>query len=90
AGNVALDYMLSRDGRYLIRAYRKNEYEGELEGYIIESGITFIIRFDFNKFRELFHSPKKQVRKLKKERQDEPTASDNRKTIVENKGSTKQ
>lgn len=60
AGNVALDYQLSRDGRYMIRAYRVNEYEGELEGYIIETGINFAIRLDYNHFRDLFRKKKKQ------------------------------
>lgn len=53
AGNVALDYMLSKDGRYLLRAYRKNEYEGALEGYIIETGVNFILSFDYDHFHEL-------------------------------------
>lgn len=58
AGNVALDYMLSKDGRYMIRGYRKNQYEGELDGYVIETGLNFILTFDYDKLRELFHSPK--------------------------------
>lgn len=53
AGNVALDYMLSKDGRYLLRAYRKNEYEGALEGYIIETGVNFILSFDYDHFHDL-------------------------------------
>jgi translocation and assembly module TamB len=53
AGNVALDYMLSKDGRYMLRAYRKNEYEGQLEGYIIETGLNFILSFDYDHFHEL-------------------------------------
>jgi hypothetical protein len=59
AGNIALDYQLSRDGKYMIRAYRKNEYEGELEGYIIETGVSFVIRVDYNHFRELIRRKKK-------------------------------
>jgi translocation and assembly module TamB len=43
AGDVALDYKLSKDGRYMIRGYRKNEYEGAVEGYVIETGVSFII-----------------------------------------------
>ncbi len=57
-GNVALDYMLSKDGRYMIRGYRKNQFEGQLDGYIIETGLNFILTFDYEKFRDLFHSPK--------------------------------
>jgi len=60
AGNIALDYQLSKDGKYMIRAYRKNEYEGELEGYIIETGVNFIITVNYNHFRELFRKKKKQ------------------------------
>jgi translocation and assembly module TamB len=58
AGNVALDYMLSKDGKYLLRAYRKNEYEGELEGYIIETGLNFILSFDYDHFHDLFRKKK--------------------------------
>ena len=80
AGNIALDYTLSKDGRYMARAYRKNEYAGELDGYIIETGLTFIIRFDYNQFRELFHSPKARVRQQRKrEKRDEPAETDSRK-----------
>jgi len=53
AGNVALDYQLSKDGRYMLRAYRKNEYQGVVEGYLIETGIGFIFTLDYNQFREL-------------------------------------
>ncbi len=60
AGNIALDYQLSRDGKYMIRAFRKNEYEGQVEGYIIETGVTFIITLDYNHFRDLFRKKKKQ------------------------------
>jgi translocation and assembly module TamB len=62
AGNVALDYQLSKDGRYLLRAYRKNDYQGVLEGYIIETGIGFIISVDYNKFKEIFQSQKTKER----------------------------
>lgn len=54
AGNVAVDYSLSKDRRYMLRAYRKNEYEGAIEGYVIETGVGFIITLDYNKFRNLF------------------------------------
>src|SRR5690606_40864641 len=37
AGNIAVHYQLSKDKRYVVRAYRKNEYEDIIDGYIIES-----------------------------------------------------
>ena len=59
--------MLSKDGRYMLRAYRKNEYQGVLDGYIIETGVGFAITLDYNRFRNLFLS-KKQREKRREER----------------------
>ena len=56
--NIALDYSLSKDGRYVFRAYRKNQYQSILEGFIIETGVSFIITADYNVFRELFQKQK--------------------------------
>jgi translocation and assembly module TamB len=58
AGDVALEYYLSKDGRYLLRAYRKNLYEGVIEGYVIETGIGFKISIDYDKFKEIFKRKK--------------------------------
>jgi len=58
AGDIAIDYQLSKDGRYILRAYRKNQYEVALQGQIIETGVAFIITMDYNKFKELFSKRK--------------------------------
>lgn len=64
AGDVTIDYSLSRDGRYMLRAYRKNEYQVALQGQIVETGIGFIITLDYDKFKEIFQKSKSK-RKLK-------------------------
>lgn len=56
AGNVSVNYQLSKDGRYLVRFYRRNEYEGTVDGYIIETGLGFIMSVDYNRFSQLFHA----------------------------------
>lgn len=58
AGNVTFDYALSKDGRYTLRAYRKDEYQVALQGQIVETGLGFIITIDYNKFKEIFESQK--------------------------------
>ncbi len=71
-GNVTLDYNLTQDGRYLLRGYRKNDYEAVLEGYVIETGLKFIISVDYNKFKEIFQ---KRVRpQTQKEKEAKPKA----------------
>jgi hypothetical protein len=63
ADNVALDYQLSKDGRYLIRFFRRNQYEGVVDGYIIENGLSFILSVDYNRFREVLKRKKQRVSK---------------------------
>ena len=59
AGNIAVDYQLSKDGRYMIRFYRQNEYQGIVDGYIIETGMSFILSVDYNRFMQIFRKRKR-------------------------------
>lgn len=63
AGDVELDYQLTKDGRYRLRAYRINKYEGVVEGQIVETGLTFVFTLDYDHFRELFNKSKKNKKK---------------------------
>jgi hypothetical protein len=60
AGDVNVDYKLSKDGRYMIRVYRKDQYQTELQGQVVETGLSFILTFDYNKFKELFRGKKQE------------------------------
>ncbi len=51
--NFSLNYNLTRDGRYVVRGYRRNEQQSVLEGYIVETGVGFIITVDYNTFADL-------------------------------------
>jgi hypothetical protein len=70
AGDIAGEYLISKDGRYKLRAYRKNLYQVALQGQVIETGVGFIITLDYNQFRELFHSKKSDKPKAKKKTND--------------------
>lgn len=56
AGDISLDYQLSKDGRYFARVYRKNQYQATLQGQFVETGIGFIITMSYDRFKELFMS----------------------------------
>ena len=60
-GDISINYKLSKDGRYMLRTYRRNQYEGVVEGYVIESGIGFSINVDYDHFRELLRRKKAVV-----------------------------
>jgi hypothetical protein len=66
AGNVAVNYQLSKSGRYMLRFYRKNEYQGVVDGYIVETGLGFAMTVDYNRIREIIAA--KKVRKEREER----------------------
>lgn len=61
AGNVAVDYQLSQDGRYAIRFYRQNEYQGIVDGYIVETGVSFIFSVDYERFMQLLRRKKTRM-----------------------------
>lgn len=59
-GNLAADYQLSSDGRYMTRIYRRNELEDIIQGFVVETGVSFIITVEYNRFRSLFRKPQRE------------------------------
>lgn len=66
AGNVDAAYKLSKDGRYLLRAYRQNQYEAVLLGQVIETGVGFVFTFNYDKFKEIWHRAKGDTIEVRK------------------------
>ncbi|HET8884895.1 MAG TPA: translocation/assembly module TamB domain-containing protein [Salinimicrobium sp.] len=55
-GNVSIAYLITEDGRFRIRGFRKNTFENVIDGQIIINGIALLFTKEFNKFRELWAS----------------------------------
>ncbi|WP_316931853.1 translocation/assembly module TamB domain-containing protein [Psychroserpens damuponensis] len=53
-GNVSLEYIVSEDGRYRLKGFRKSEFENVIDGQTIVSGIALIFTQEFNEFDELW------------------------------------
>tara|TARA_R110000772_G_scaffold42851_1_gene99177 strand:- start:79 stop:726 length:648 start_codon:yes stop_codon:yes gene_type:complete len=70
-GNVSLEYLLTKDGRYRLRGFRKNEYENIIDGQLIVTGIALIFNREFNKFSQLFNPLKETNKAEDKERGDQ-------------------
>ncbi len=67
AGDIAVDYLLSKDGRYTLRTYRRNRYEGVVEGQVVESGISFLFTLDFDSLKQLFKKPTPEQKRQREE-----------------------
>ncbi|WP_170126270.1 translocation/assembly module TamB domain-containing protein [Arenibacter echinorum] len=70
-GNVSLEYLLTQDGRYRLRGFRKNEYENIIDGQLIVTGIALIFNREFNKFSQLFNPLKETSTSDDKENGDQ-------------------
>ena len=57
--DASTTYKLSKDGKFMLRAYRKNQYEAMLDGYFIETGASFNFTIDYDKFQEITKKNKK-------------------------------
>jgi hypothetical protein len=53
-GNVSIEYLLTENGRFRLRGFRKSEFENVIDGQTIVSGIALIFTQEFNKFHELW------------------------------------
>lgn len=86
AGDVSVGYKLSRDGRYLLRAYRKNQYEGVIQGQVVSTGLGFVLTLDYDRFKELFESAaKREARQNKNKRANNGRRQGNRQGSNKNK-----
>ena len=83
---------MSKDGRYTLRAYRKNQYEGVIEGQVVESGVSFIFSFDFNEFKQIFNKKTAEQKSIEKAEKEKKEALEKEEQIekgqVENKKTT--
>ena len=71
-GNVSLEYIVSKDGRYRLKGFRKSEFENVIDGQTIVSGIALIFTQEFNQFDELWEAIfKSQDEKKVKQKADE-------------------
>lgn len=74
-GNVSIEYLVTEDGRWRLRGFRKNEYENVIDGQVFINGIGVIFQRDFNRFgylwRSMWGNPEKYYAKQREKRKKE-------------------
>jgi hypothetical protein len=53
-GNIIIEYMLTKDEQLSLKAYRKNEWEGLIDGQLVVTGVSLQFNKDFQKISELW------------------------------------
>src|SRR5205814_10731371 len=54
AGNVILEYLLTKDGKYRMKGYRTSDNDLTLQMMVVKTGASFVIVFEFNKAKQIF------------------------------------
>jgi translocation and assembly module TamB len=63
--DLEIEYKLTEDGRYRLKGFRRNQYEGAIDGQLVETGVGIVFVRNFNKWRELFRKQQVEQEKLK-------------------------
>ncbi|QCX02037.1 translocation/assembly module TamB [Aggregatimonas sangjinii] len=71
-GNVSLEYLMTENGRYRLKGFRKNEYTNVIDGQLILTGVALIFQREFNRFSELFSPTEELKDQEKKEKENNP------------------
>ena len=58
--NISFEYLLTEDGRWRIRAFRKNQFESIIDGQLVVTGAGLVFNREFNEFSELWENPFKK------------------------------
>jgi hypothetical protein len=59
--DITVEYKLTKDGRFRMKGFRHNQYEGAIDGQLVETGIGVLFVRDFNKWNRLFKSRKSRI-----------------------------
>ncbi|MEX2335840.1 MAG: translocation/assembly module TamB domain-containing protein [Fulvivirga sp.] len=65
AGDIRIEYKLTKDGRYRLVGFRENEYDNLLQGEIIKTGAGIIFVRDYDALKELFNKGEEEEKKDK-------------------------
>lgn len=57
-GDVSIEYLLTENGRYRLKAFRKNEFQDLVEGQVTITGLSILFTKEFDTLRELLEKQK--------------------------------
>ncbi|WP_448703025.1 translocation/assembly module TamB domain-containing protein [Mucilaginibacter sp. AW1-3] len=87
AGDVSVGYKLTQDGRYQIRAYRKDQFI-VVQGQVVETGVGFSLTVDYNRFSQIFSGKTKKEKEMLKKQKEEDKANKDKDKALKDKQTT--
>nr|WP_246485067.1 translocation/assembly module TamB domain-containing protein [Chitinophaga qingshengii] len=82
-GDISIEYKLSRDGRYRLRVYQRNDNQTVIQGQFTETGVAFMLVMDYDDFKEIFQrsksaATKERLRQEKAEKKAREASNNNK------------
>ena len=60
AGDVRVSYALTEDARWQLEVFRQNNYEGLIEGQLMQTGAGIVFTIDYDKLFGIGLSPERE------------------------------
>ncbi|MET0298139.1 MAG: translocation/assembly module TamB domain-containing protein, partial [Flavitalea sp.] len=78
-GNVTVEYKITRDGRYRLKIYRRNDNQTIVDGEVLETGVGFTLVMDYNEFKEILQRSKKDRAEARRQKRGRNAANQDKK-----------
>ncbi len=59
-GDISLEYLLTEEGQYRLKAFRKNQFQDLVEGQVTITGLAILFNKEFDTFKELMEKQKEK------------------------------
>lgn len=63
--DVTIEYKLNKDGTFRMKGFRHNQYEGAIEGQLVETGVGLVYVRDFNSWKRFLKPYKRKAEPAK-------------------------
>jgi hypothetical protein len=62
-GDISLEYLLTEEGQYRLKPFRKNQFQDLVEGQVTITGLSILFNKEFDTFKELMEKQKEKENK---------------------------
>jgi len=76
-GDLSLEYLLTEEGQYRLKAFRKNEYQDLVQGQVVATGLSVLFNKSYNSWQELFAKIPKKEEPVEDDEESEEDSEEN-------------
>lgn len=70
-GDISIEYLLTKEGQYRLKGFRKNEFQDLLQGQVVVSGLSVLFSKSFDEWKGLFKKAEKPISEEVEQKEEE-------------------